>query len=156
MRALATGKTETAGAPGAVMHTLAAGTIVEATIQDTVLSRSNATGEHVHAIVSRNVMDGSRVVIPGGVTIVLTIAQLRPPGNSGDADGVIALDVTSLIVDGTSYQPSASVGAVPHTLKGRAITGHEGAANVADRDVFVTPGTPITITLKQPLKISAS
>jgi len=52
-------------------------------------------------------------------------------------------------VGGTTYEPNASVGAVPHTLKGRD-------AEFVNRDVIVTPGTPITITLIQPLKISAN
>ena len=129
--------------------TLAAGTTIEATIQDPISSRTNTTGEHVKAIVSRNVVDGGgRIVIPGGAAIVLTIAQLRSPNKSGTADGVVMLDVTSMSVGGMTYEPSASVGTVPHTLSAGAMP--------ADRDVIVTPGTPITIRLTQPLKISAN
>ena len=137
-------------------YTLAVGTIVQATIQDTVSSRSNTPGERVSAIVSRNVMDGGHVVIPGGAAIVLTIVRLGPARNPGDADGVIALDVTSMTVGDRPYAPSASVGSVPHSLKGRAVFGRAGAATLGDRDVIVTPGTPITITLRQQLRIPAN
>ena len=176
-------------------RTLSVGTAVAATIQDAISSRTNSVGEHVNAIVSRDVMDdGGHVVIPGGSAIVLTIAKLGPAKNSGEADGMIALDVSSLTVGGTTYEPSATVGSVPHTLKGRGVTksavgnvavgtaagavigqvigknekstiiggaigavaGGARAATLADRDVIVTPGTPITITLTQSLKISAN
>lgn len=140
----------TTAIPASTARTLAVGTIVEATIQEPISSSSNTTGEHVKAIVSRNVVDDSgRVVIPGGGAIVLTIAQLRPAKDSMAADGVIALDVTSMTVGDRTYEPSASVGLVTHTLRARAATR-------ADRDVIVTPGTPITIRLTQPLTISAS
>ena len=137
-------------------HTLAIGTVVQATIQDTVSSLSNAPGQRVTAIVSRNVMDGRHVVIPGGAAIVLTIVRLLPARTPADADGVIALEVTSMTVGDKPYAPGASVGSVPHTLKGRAVVGRAGPTTVGDRDVIVTPGTPITITLKQQLRIPAN
>jgi hypothetical protein len=135
--------------PDSTPRTVAAGTIIKATIQQSISSGSNKTGEHVNAIVSLNVFgDGGQVVIPGGSAIVLTIARLEPAIGSGVADGAIALDVTSMTVGATTYAANARVEAVPHTLQGRA-------AAPADRDVIVTPGTPITITLTQPLKFSA-
>jgi hypothetical protein len=149
---------DSAPIPVSTARTLAVGTTVQATIQQSVSSRSNTTGDHVNAIVRLNVMDdGGHVVIPGGSAIVLTIAQLAPAKNSGVADGVIALNVTAMTVGGAKYEPKASVGAVPHTLKGRGATQSVvGNTAGADRDVIVTPGTPITITLTQPLKIFAN
>ncbi len=137
-------------------HTLAVGTVVQATIQDTVSSLRNVPGERVTAIVSRNVMDGSHVVIPGGAAIVLTIVRLGAAKTPGDADGVIALEVTSMTVGDKPYAAGASVGSVPHTLQGRAVVGRAGPTTVGDRDVIVTPGTPITITLTQQLRIPAN
>ena len=147
------GAVATARATGA--RTLQAGTIVHASIQDAVSSRTNAAGQRVTAIISQNVMDGSTVLIPGGAAMVLTIAQLAPARRPSDADGVIALHVVSLTVGKTSYEPNATVGIVPHTLLGRA-PGGALTATQTDRDVIVTPGTPITITLTQPLTIAAS
>jgi YMGG-like Gly-zipper len=177
-----------------VSASLASGTAVSATIQDAISSRTNTVGQHVSAIVSGDVTDDAgRVVIPGGSALVLTITKLGPAKNSGQADGAIVLDGTSVTVGGTTYDLAATVGPVPHTLKGRGITesavgnvavgtvvgavvgqaigkdqkstiiggaigavaGGARAATVADRDVIVTPGTPITLTLTQTLKISA-
>lgn len=142
-------------APVSSTRTLQAGTIVQASIQDAVSSRTNAAGQRVTAIVSRNVMDGATVLIPGGAAVVLTIVRLTPARRPTDADGVIALQVTSLTVGKTSYEPGATVGVVPHTLLGRA-AGGAMTATQTDRDVIVTPGTPIIITLTQPLTIAAS
>ena len=144
-----------AAVPEAPMYTLATGTTIRASIQSAVSSRSNVAGDKVSAIVSLNVMDGAHVAIPGGTAIALTIAQLRSARNSADADGMIVLDVTSLTVNGAPYTPAATVAPVPHTLRGRSTDGATSATQT-DRDVIVTPGTPITITLTHPLKIAAS
>jgi type IV secretory pathway VirB10-like protein len=128
-------------------RTIAAGTAIEATIQDPVSSRTNSAGQQVKAIVSRNVLDaGGGIAIPGGASILLGIAVLRPAKGTSATDGSIALTMTSVVVRDTAYALSARVGSVPHTLA--PIAGTTG-----DRDVVVTPGTPITITLTQPLKI---
>jgi hypothetical protein len=131
-------------------RTLAIGTTIKATIQQSISSSGNKAGEQVNAIVSLNVLDnGGQIVIPGGSTIVLTIARLQPAIGSSVADGVIELDAPTVTVGATTYKANASVQSVPHTLQGRT-------AAPADRDVIVTPGTPITITLTQPLSISAN
>ena len=130
---------------------VAAGTPIRATIQESISSRSAAAGQRVKAIVSLNVIDaGGHIVIPGGSEIVLAIAKLERPKIAGAGDGMIALSVHSIVVGTTSYEPTASVSAVPHTLQSR------DAATPNDRDLIVTPGTPITITITQPLKISAN
>jgi hypothetical protein len=134
--------------PGAL--SLAIGTKVEATIQQSISSGANATGERVKAIVSRNVTDaGGRVVIPGGSEIVLTIAQLRPATGAAALDGAIALDATAVVVGASTYATKASVAAITHTLM-------PSTSIPANRDVVVTPGTRITLTLTQSLTISAS
>jgi hypothetical protein len=145
--------TEQAAAKAPVMlatgtaSTLAAGTTVHATIQDAISSSSSTAGQPIKAIVSLNVVDSAgHIVIPGGSSIVLTIAQLRPARSSGD--GVILLAVKSVIVGDSTYSPAASVSEVTHTVKA-------GRAAATDREVIATPGTPITIKLTQPLRISA-
>ncbi|HEY5219477.1 MAG TPA: YMGG-like glycine zipper-containing protein [Gemmatimonadaceae bacterium] len=189
----ATASSSSAAASSTSM-TLGSGTSVAATIQDGISSRTNRVGQHVNAVTSSDVVDADgHTVIPGGSAIVLTITRLGPAKNSGQADGAIALEATSVTVNGTSYDLSASVGAVPHTLKGEGITksvvgnvavgtavgalvgqvigknqkstiiggavgavaGGARAATIADRDVIVTPGAPITLTLTQSLTISA-
>ena len=182
-------------AAASTSSTLPSGTAVAVKIQDAISSRTNTVGQHVNGVVSRDVMDDAgRVAIPAGSPVVLTITALGPAKNSGQADGAIALNATSVTVGGTTYDLSDSVGAVPHTLKGRGVTGsavgnvavgaaagavvgqavsknQKGtiigaaigavaggarAATLADRDVIVTSGTPITLTLTQSLDISAN
>jgi type IV secretory pathway VirB10-like protein len=174
---------------------VADGAAVGVTIQDAISSRTNTVGQHVNGVVSGDVMDAAgAVVIPSGSPVVLTIAVLGPAMNSGQKDGTIALQATSVTVGGTTYDLNATVGAVPHTLVGRGITksavenvavgtavgavvgqaigknqkstiiggavgavaGGARAATVADRDVVVAAGTPITLTLTQSLTISSN
>ncbi|MGZ8379928.1 MAG: hypothetical protein ACXW0Z_22085 [Gemmatirosa sp.] len=146
-------RADAAATPGAAstpsVATLAAGTVVGATIQEPISSRTNHTGDRVRAVVSLNVVapDG-RVVIPGGSTVELTIARLRAATSA--ADGEVALDVAGVAAGDAHYTPSASVGAIPHTVE----PARAGAPHPTDRDVLVTAGTPITIRLTQPLAIA--
>lgn len=128
---------------------LAAGTTITATIQQPLSSRSDSAGEPVTAIVSLNVMDdGRHVVIPGGSAVTLTITRLAPATTLDALDGVIALDLKSMMIGGMTYSPSATMGDVPHTLRRRD-------TKRPDRDVIVSAGTPISITLTQPFRIHA-
>jgi hypothetical protein len=130
--------------------TLAAGTVVAATIQEPVSSRRDANGQRVHAIVSLNVADeAGHVVIPGGSDVVLTITQLKAPASPAADDGVLAFAVTSITVGRAIYTPAATVGAVPHTLQA-------APGSPTERDLIVSAGTPITITLTHALKISGT
>lgn len=141
------GSSANAPANGVGVHTLASGTVVQASIQEPISSVDNAAGQQVKAIVSRNVMDGGSVVIPGGAPIALTINTLHRSTSNGTG-GLVALGVASITVGDTPYVPGASVGPVSHVLE-------PATSTTGDRDVVVTPGTPITITLTQPLKIAA-
>jgi len=107
-------------APGAL--TLAVGTSIEATMQDTLSSEHGRAGQTVTAIVSRDVMDGGTVVIPAGAPLTLTIAQIQTAANSSDSDGTLVLAVTSVSVRGSSYPLSAELESVPHLLVGRGVT----------------------------------
>ena len=142
------GAADSAASAAPASSTLAVGTTLAATIQEPVSSGTNTTGQHVKAIVSRNVTDaGGRVLIPGGADVVLTIGQLHPATQSGAVDGVIVLTMTSVTVRDTVRAAAGSVGPVTHSVK---------AGTAATRDIVVAPGTPITITLTQPLKIAAN
>jgi hypothetical protein len=133
--------------PAGTTSMLAAGTTFQATIQDNISSTTSAAGQRIKAIVSLNVVDAAgHIVIPGGSSVMLRIAQLRPARTTGD--GVITLAVESVTVGDSTYAPVASVGAVTHTMRA-------GAGAGSDREVVATPGTPVTIQLTHPLKISA-
>ncbi|MDQ6718632.1 MAG: hypothetical protein M3Z17_09845 [Gemmatimonadota bacterium] len=129
---------------------LPAGTMMMASIQQSVLSDSSKTGGEVAAILSRNVVDDAgRTVIPGGSSIVLTIAQLGPAKTGGITDGVVAFELKAMTVGSRSYSPSADIGVVPHRLVGAETPTH-------DRGIVVSAGTPIAITLTRPLTITAN
>ncbi len=107
-------------------RTLVSGTRVEARIQDSLSSRHNKAGETLRATVSADVKDAyGQVAIPAGSTVGLRIAQLEPATNKSQADGKIALDVTSMTVRGQTYQVSSTVNSVPHQLVGRGVTAGE-------------------------------
>ncbi len=127
----ASGKEEAGSTARAVSNqpaqrTLVSGTLIEATIQDSLSSRHNKAGETLTARVSADVKDAyGQVAIPAGSTVGLRIAQLEPATNKSQADGKIALDVTSVTVRGQTYQLSTKVNSVPHHLVGRGVTAGE-------------------------------
>jgi len=111
---------------GPAQRTLVSGTSIEARIQDSLSSRHNKAGETLRATVSSDVKDASgQVTIPAGSSVGLRIAQLEAATNKSQADGKIALQVTSLTVRGQTYQISSTVNSVPHQLVGRGVTAGE-------------------------------
>jgi glycine zipper 2TM protein len=107
-------------------RTLVSGTSIEARIQDSLSSRHNKAGETLRATVSSDVKDGyGRVAIPAGSPVALRVTQLQAATNKSQADGKIALEVTSLTVRGQTYQVSSTVNSVPHQLVGRGVTAGE-------------------------------
>lgn len=61
--------------------------------------------------------------------------------------------MTSVAVRGKTYPLSATIGPIPHTMKGRGITKDE-AARYAYRDVIVASGAKIVLTLTQDLVVT--
>jgi hypothetical protein len=121
-------------------RTLVAGTLIQATTQDSLSSRRDMTGENVTALVSGDVEDvHGHVVIPAGSRVVLRIAQVETASNKRQHDARMALDVTSLTVRGREYPVRIRV---VSTLIHRA-----------SRDVVVPPGTAILFVLPQPLTV---
>jgi hypothetical protein len=107
-------------------RTLNSGTSVEARIQDSLSSRHNKAGETLRATVSADVKDNyGQVAIPAGSPVEIRVAQLEAATNKSQADGKIALVVTSMTVRGRTYQIGSSVNAVPHQLVGRGVTAGE-------------------------------
>ena len=171
---------------------LATGSLIGATMGQTISSRTNKAGEKVTTTVDVDVKDAAgRVVIPAGSTVELTITEITPAKNKSQADGTLTLQVTSVTVGGTKYPIAAEVTSVDHTLKGRGVTAGEVekvavgtavgavagriiggntkgaiiggavgavggtvvAIQTASRDVVVTAGTPLVITLTGPLTV---
>ena len=111
---------------GSETRTLASGTQVEATIQDSLSSRINKAGETLHALVSSDVTNARDVVvIPAGSVVLLTIAQLDPGNDQIRPEGRLSLVVTSVTVNGKEHVVTADLEPVAHHLQGRGITKDE-------------------------------
>ncbi len=174
-------------------RTLGTGSRIDATWGSAISSRSNKAGEAVTISVGEDVKDSNgRVVIPAGSTVELLIAKLAPATNRNQADGTLALSVTSATIRGHVYTLAGDVTSVVHSLKGRgvgtaeavkvgvgtavgaaagqvigkntkstviggavgAVGGAAVAIQTASRDVVVSSGTPVVITLTGPLTVS--
>ena len=106
--------------------TLASGTQVDATIQDSLSSRHNKVGETLRATVSADVKDAQGyIVIPAGSAVALRVVQLAPATNKSQKDGKLALSVSSVTVRGQVYQVNAAIASTPHKLVGRGVTAGE-------------------------------
>jgi hypothetical protein len=119
-------------APAPKSGTLASGTEVHATANDSLHSRHNKVGETFRATVANDVSDDKGfVVIPAGSTVTFTVAALEPAKNKGDADGKLRLTATSVEIDGREYAigGSATQATVEHKLLGQGVTAG-GAARV--------------------------
>ena len=107
-------------------RTLAAGTLIEAAIADSINSRHDKPGKTVTAAVARDVKDrAGRVVIPAGSLVTMTVTELAPAKSKSAADGKLALEVKSVNVRGRIYALDADVDPVAHELKGRGVTAGE-------------------------------
>ena len=107
-------------------RTLAAGTLIEAAIADSINSRHDKPGKTVTAAVARDVKDrAGRVVIPAGSLVTMTVTELAPAKSKSAADGKLALEVNSVNVRGRVYALDADVDPVAHELKGRGVTAGE-------------------------------
>lgn len=119
-------------APAPRSGTLASGTEVNATANDSLHSRHNKVGETFRATVASDVADDKGfVVIPAGSTVTFTVATLEPAKNKSDKDGKLRLTATSVEIDGKEYAigGSATTATVEHKLLGQGVTAG-GAARV--------------------------
>lgn len=109
-------------------RSLAAGATIETNATTQISSRNNKVGETLSATVSNDVTDSrGRVVIPAGSVVKLTISEIAPAENKGQADGKIVLMPSTIEVGGKSYTLNASIESVEHTLQGRGVTAGDAA-----------------------------
>jgi hypothetical protein len=116
--------TQAAAAPShaaAAPSNLAVGTVIQATLKDSISSRSNKPGDVVEATTTADIKDASgRTVIPKGAIVALTITDIKPSGNKSDKTGTLTLTPSELRVNGKTYRLAASIDAVDSHLQGRA------------------------------------
>ncbi len=117
----------TPAAPAAPSYagTLASGTEINATANDTMHSRHNKIGDPFHATVSADVKDSKgKTVIPAGSVVTFRVIVLEPAKNKSDKDGKLRMEATSVTVAGKSY-PIAGLAIrdnIEHELVGQGVT----------------------------------
>jgi hypothetical protein len=106
---------EHANGSRALDRTLTVGTLVEAKLQASPPWRRKKPGETLRATVSANVKNARGwVVIPGGCVVGLRIARRSSATKNGEAgDANVALDVTSVTVEGQVYPLSTTAEFAP-------------------------------------------
>lgn len=105
---------------------LAAGTVIHATLDDSIHSRHDVSGKEVQGRVMQNVtgLDGE-VLVPAGSPVRFTVTQVKP--GRGDRTGVLEIRTDSITIEGRPLKLEATIQAVPHELRGRGVTGEEAA-----------------------------
>ena len=105
---------------------LAAGSVIHATLQDSIHSRIDIGGKEVQGQVMENVTgsDGG-VLIPAGSEVRFTVTQVKP--GRGGGKGVLEIRVDSITIQGRARKIDATIRGVPYELRGRGVTGEEAA-----------------------------
>jgi hypothetical protein len=109
-----------APAPPAGPPTLAAGSVITATMNDSISSRKNKVGDVVTARVGSDLKDANgRVVVPAGSNVAIKITAIHESENKGDKTGTLTLAVQDITVNGRTYAIDATVDQVERQLVGR-------------------------------------
>ena len=117
-----------APAPSApTSYNVAAGTRVDATINDTISSRHGMVGDTFTARVTTDVRDaGGWIAIPEGSTVQGTITDVSSAPNS-NSTGTLTLAVSSMTVRGSTYYVEASIDSLDTVQQGRGVEGGDVA-----------------------------
>ncbi|HEU5169415.1 MAG TPA: hypothetical protein VFU46_02695, partial [Gemmatimonadales bacterium] len=111
---------EPAARPAAALASLDAGTLVRATMNDSISSRRNKVGDVVTATTLEDLRDSrGRTVIPKGSAISMKITAIKESENKSDKTGTLTLDVADVTVNGRSYAISADIDSIARSLQGR-------------------------------------
>ncbi|MGH7657746.1 MAG: hypothetical protein ACREL6_05885, partial [Gemmatimonadales bacterium] len=107
---------------------LAAGTVIRASVNDSLNSRDDKPGQTLAATINTDVKDpNGRIIIPAGSTVNMTVSELKAAGNKSAEDGTLVLAVSSISVNGQDYPVDATIDSVEHYLKGRGVGTSEAA-----------------------------
>lgn len=117
--------TDTAPAPQAA-GIVAAGTVIQATLEDSINSRRDTSGKHISATVMQDVTGpNGDVLVRAGTPLRLTVTRLSPGRGNGKGDLEIRPD--SIAIRGRTRALAAKVTPVPYELRGRGVTGADAA-----------------------------
>ena len=96
-------------APAPVARSLAAGTKIAGSIQDSIDSKTSKVGDVVTIRITQDVKDSAgRTVIPAGATLRAEITEIKWSENKSDP-GTLRMSATSVLVDGKRTTLAASV-----------------------------------------------
>lgn len=111
-----------APAPAPAPKTLAAGTVVSLTANDSISSKTNAVGDPIVAtLVAPLVDENGEVVIPAGATFHGVVTELKHAANPQDS-GTLVLAFNRVSVDGKSYLLDASSDSLSTERRGQGVT----------------------------------
>jgi hypothetical protein len=108
--------------PAPRVATLAAGSLIEGTLDRTISSKTNKVGDRVTVRVANDVKNASGlVVVPAGSTVELTVTSIEPAKDKSQAAGKLTLAVTGITIRGESQPIQADVSSVITSLKGGGV-----------------------------------
>jgi hypothetical protein len=119
-------------APKTKTYTLASGTTLSGTADDTLHSRHNKAGELFHATLGEDVKNSAgATVIPAGSIVTFKVTHIEHANNRSEKDGHLTLEAQDVTIGGQSYPISGSANetTVEHALEGQGVTAG-GAARV--------------------------
>lgn len=141
-----TGDARAALPPGASRGAsrLAARATMRLVMRSALNSRVNKPGELVRASVASDVTDDhGRVVIASGTPVALRIVKLEPGSDQVRPAGRLELVVVGITLGGRDVPLHATVGPIPHRMKGRGITTDEAGRIAAGTAVGALVGQAI-------------
>ncbi|MDX2119999.1 MAG: hypothetical protein SF070_02935 [Gemmatimonadota bacterium] len=112
-------------APATRTMTLASGTTIEGTANDSLHSRHDKVGKTFRVTVAQDMKDANgRVAIPAGSVVTFKVMILEPAKNKNDADGRVRIAAQEVSIGGSSYPISAEAGTkfIEHDLQGQGVT----------------------------------
>ncbi|MBI4501709.1 MAG: hypothetical protein HY700_11170 [Gemmatimonadetes bacterium] len=106
------------GAEQGTTRTLSQGTMVSATLEEPISTRTNKIGDTLPATVNSDVRDANgQVIFPVGAVAQVKIIDLKPADRE-DKNGALALAVTEVRAGGQTYHLNTPVDSLaPETLK---------------------------------------
>ncbi len=112
-------------APKTHTYTLASGTAVSGTANDSLHSRHNKAGELFHVAIGADVKNAAgATVIPAGSVVTFQVTHIEHANNKSEKDGKLTLQAQEVTIGGQSYPISGSADqtTVEHALEGQGVT----------------------------------
>lgn len=105
--------------------TLASGSVITGSAEDSLHSRHDKAGRSFRAAISQDVTDAQgNVVIPAGSVVTFRVATIEAAGNKSEKDGKLILQAQSVSINGHDIPISGTADqtTVEHTLQGQGVT----------------------------------